>query len=134
MYNFDDLSVEDNKILHDFEVKFSSRAKFQITIPSLISKWERFINLIEKGYDLSIYEYMNDISARDLIEDVLENSTETIREWLSQHIFPLDQRYIKLTKRKTHPLLTGKKSAWWYRIPIKATGEMANDLENLDLK
>ena len=41
---------------------------------SLIEDWERFVSQeVERGYEFTIYNYLNDLWRRDLIQEILDS-------------------------------------------------------------
>lgn len=42
------------------------------TLESLVADWGKFVTEVEDGYDLTIYDYSNDLSIRDLLEELIQ--------------------------------------------------------------
>ena len=126
------LTPEENVKLNQILAFQSARAKFLIKLPYLLKKWDCFVTRIEEGYRLTIDDYTNDLSIRDLLQEILEvipNNTE-LKKWIGE----LDGRFIGGTKKVEFPLLPlmnrPKVGWWWFRIPLHPGDELKKDLEN----
>lgn len=60
-----ELSQEEETLLEPIVTALSDRARFRITLAYLLDRWVWFVEVVEQGYDDSIYEYTNDLSVRD---------------------------------------------------------------------
>jgi hypothetical protein len=96
-----------------------------------MDKWSRFVLNVEKEYRLTIDDYTNDLSLRNLIQEVLGACPENagLNEWTNEW----DKRFEKATKKVKEPLLperrNKKKGWWWYRIPINQGSELKKGLQ-----
>lgn len=130
--NYDELLTPEEIAHVNLALKaISDRANFTITLGDLLGRWRDFIRSIELGYDDSIYEYANDMSVRDILDDVLNQLPEDINRKLSVAIEELDDRFKAATVEIAQPILsTPKREAryWWRRIPRKLRQELENDL------
>jgi hypothetical protein len=41
----------------------------EFTVEQMVSDWGQLVAMVERGYDDSIYEYLNDLSCRDWVYD-----------------------------------------------------------------
>ncbi len=104
----------------------SRRAKYTKTLSYLMDKWSRIVLNVEKEYRLTIDDYTNDLSLRNLVQEVLDACPENagLREWTSEW----DKRFEKATVKVKEPLLpergNKKKGWWWFRIPINQGSEL----------
>ncbi len=113
--------------------KFSARDRSQIervlrkygpgltkTLGDWLQKWVNVVSDIEKGYlNLYIEDYENDLSVRDILQEIIESLSFDGQELLMQLIRPIDERFLRSTRELKRPL---KKDApqhyfWWYRAP-----------------
>ncbi len=127
------LSPDESRVLDEILAGLSARAQFPVSLEWLFQRWSDFVIQLENGYRDSIYEYTNDLSTRDLIQDVWVELPESVRQKLVQILEPLDARYKKATREAEHPLsstLTEKSRYWWFRIPKKAGKEFENDFRS----
>ncbi len=110
----------------------SARAKRPLTLPGLLTGWRKFVEAVETGYTLTGYDYVNDLSTRDSLEELLIAAREPLGPKLTHEIVtPLDERFRAATRALPRPLrLGGSDQArwWWFRVPNDLTGELAADL------
>lgn len=93
--------------------------------------WQQFIAEVEAGYDLTIDDYTNDLSLRDILQEFLDALSHEpalpTYETLVQKVQELDELFIQATQEVKDPLLPplGHKPPgfWWFRIP-KRCGEL----------
>ena len=97
----------------------------------LLEGWEGFIEDVETSFGMGIDEFDNDLSIRDLIEDVLID--ETLREFEDYAIFA--ERVKELVTRFVTLLSTAQSrpgTTWWDRgVPQYAREELAEDFLSL---
>jgi hypothetical protein len=103
------------------------------SLNELLGQWTAFVRAVERGYDDSIYEYTNDLAVRDLLEDLLLESSSSLRIKLEAAIAPIDKRFVSATEPAATPLRTtkGELATWWVRVPSRRIGELADDLESM---
>jgi len=130
-----DLNLDPNEraAVETIEARLSQRAGFPITIRKLLSNWESFVAQIERGYDLSIDEYANDLSARDTLEDVLRSLPKGTHTKISGVLSSTDRRFERATcPDSTHAVerfIQPGTSWWWARIPVKLIEPLASALK-----
>lgn len=109
----------------------TTRAKHTITLQYLTNKWSRFVINVENGYRLTIDDYTNSLSVRNIIQEILNVCPENagLKEWISEW----DNRFIKVTTVVREPLLPPLKEEkldwWWFRIPINPGNAMQRWLQ-----
>ena len=113
------LSDSENIAVEKILASQTKRAKYEITLSYLTNKWSRFVTNVEKEYHLSIDDYTNSLSTRNLIQEILdvcpENASlqELVSEW--------DNRFKVATEIVKEPLLPSlqrvKLGWWWFRVP-----------------
>lgn len=87
------LTPEDRDALQKILKAQSERAQKPITLNKLVNEWVNFVATIERGYNESIYEYLNDLSTRDLLQEILDNVDPTLVAKLMTVIEPSDRRF-----------------------------------------
>ena len=114
--------------------KWSRRSKKEVTLNGLLNGWAEFVRQVERGYTFSIYDYINDLSVRDVLEDVLLSIRDSARTKVRAVLMPLDERFEKATRKIEKPLVPADDSRrWWFRVPLVLAGELKEDLEALGL-
>jgi hypothetical protein len=99
------------------------------SLNELVRRWTDLVRAVEHGYDDSIYEYTNDLSVRDRLEDLVTAASPTLRAKLERALAPVDERFTAATEEAARPL--GERSPWWRRVPKRREGELAEDLRAL---
>ncbi len=63
----------------------------------LVHRWTKIVSAVESGYRLSFYEYLNDLDARKIIDELATHASEA--EWRDvEAILPaLDTRFLAAT-------------------------------------
>lgn len=98
---------------------------------SLVEEWRSFVRDVGNGYDLTIYDFTNDLSVRDIIEAVLEQLPTSLSAALAEQVDAVDAGFKAVTRSVPRPLLPGAdKGAWWWsRVPLHPAGELLDDLK-----
>jgi hypothetical protein len=101
------------------------------TLSGMVEAWRELVAHIEEGYDDIIEEYSNDLSVRDLLDELLAVIPEgSVRSWVTKEIEQADQRYRDATREVDKPIFgSGEMAWWWKRVPIVLVGELRRDLE-----
>lgn len=130
-----ELSQEEEKLLEPIMTVLSKRAGFNITLARLLKKWEWFVEVVEQGYDDSIYEYTNDLSVRDLLESVSVACPPPLRDRLTDTLDAWDDRFRKATVALQKPLMQREGNEqpgwWWVRVPVRLGAELEKDLKEI---
>lgn len=103
------------------------------TVRRSLRRWAAFVRQVETGYDDTIYDYTNDLSVRDLLEEQLAPLSPADGEALRAELHPWDQRFEAATRPSIRPVAPGVKDRerpWWFRIPLKLSEELASDLRS----
>jgi hypothetical protein len=104
------------------------------SLGSMFRRWSDFVVAAERGYDDSIYEYTNDLSVRDRLEDVVRGAGPGLRAKLDGRLAETDRRFEAATEESARPLGEfgdTRPPWWWRRVPRRRVGELAEDLESL---
>jgi len=96
--------------------EFSQRSKHNISIRYLLNAWEETIEGIEAGYEYSIYDYLNDLDRRDLIQELIDVASDKTKQEILAEIRLLDQRFIASTDLANKPLreIIDVEKHWWW--------------------
>ena len=88
----------------------------------LIEKWKKFVEEMERGYPLGLYDYRNDLDLRSVLSQV----------GLDKDVKELDERFQnQLTDRKKRIWESANSDAFWiYGYPKNASGELLEDLQS----
>jgi hypothetical protein len=124
-------SREEELVLEPILASMSRKAGHPLTVPFLLERWENFVSEVEEGYDDSIYEYTNDLSVRDLIQVIVDNSPKSFHDKLVGALRIWDERFKKATEGLKRPVLPNREKSqawWWFRVPIKSGSELKKDL------
>jgi hypothetical protein len=100
------------------------------TLTGMISAWRDFSDEIEHGYRLTTYDFTNDLSVRNRLNEVVAILPEgEVKTWVGRELEVADGRYRKVTHEVTSPIQGGSGQPWWYfRVPNRIEGELAQDL------
>ncbi len=125
------LSEEDVEVVHRILAKFSDQAKFPITLDFLLQRWGNFATEVEQGYSDTHYDYLNDLSTRDLLEALMLQVPTSTQGNLHVIVHPIDTRFIRATRSIEKPVSGEERHRslfWWYRVPKKLTEELKIEL------
>lgn len=117
--------------LHEFgplEERWTERAKYSITVPKLVSRWARFVTVVEAGYgeNRMIEEYWNDLDMRLLLQEALDALSEETAGRLRQAVEPWDRRFRAATVETDPALWSG---GWWAaRVPANPVPYFAEEV------
>lgn len=101
------------------------------TVSGMVEDWKELVGQIERGYDEMIYEYTNDLSVRNLLQELIDAlPAGSVRSWIAQEVEATDARYRAATREVNEPIHGGGNAPWWYwRVPMILVGELRDDLE-----
>lgn len=137
---------QQNSQLHNlFFEGFSSDEKKQLekleesspgSILAQIKHWDWFATEVTEGYDDSIFEYLNDLDTRYLLQESLDKSVEPLKSKLIDRVKKIDQVFLSSTNETQSPISgydfipkNPQKYFWYYRVPKKITKELSIDLD-----
>ncbi|MDB5293361.1 MAG: hypothetical protein JWL69_4602 [Phycisphaerales bacterium] len=86
----------------------------------LVSGWRDTVTRLHAGYKRGIFEYMNDLDGRSILEEVLPLATEAERRAVLDALSTLDAEFRDLTvASKVRVSESGNnRHYWWlYRLP-----------------
>ena len=107
----------------------------RFSLNEVVSAWEWFVGAVERGYDMTIYEYTNDLSIRRWAEEARPLLTERVVQWMDQALAPLDDRFRAATLETDSKLPGAGRDQWWEcRLPRVLVGELAEDVDRMGLR
>ena len=108
-------------------------------LEGLLKSWERTVSEIEKGYAMGLDDYLNDVDARQLLEEALLVASPSVRAQMRAKLSAVDVRaraQLIAAKNCLWGNEAAKKSGWsadrewWYfGQPKNAGEELKKDLE-----
>lgn len=102
-----------------------------VSLESLIDGWAHLVQDIEKGYGLSIYDYTNDLSVRDVLDSIIDKLPKELAVEIEKCLREWDDRFWDSTRSVQLPIVPtlAKGKGWrWFRVPKKLLGELREDL------
>ena len=82
------LSRDEAQVLAAILAALSKHAHYPLSLSQLLQRWSYFVAQVERGYEGSIYEYTNDLSTRDLLEEILLQVARSLHDRLSGAVRP----------------------------------------------
>lgn len=128
-------SVEESELQSRLNMITSSLG-FQTTLDKLITEWAVFVARLELGYDDSLYDYLDDLATRDLIQQVIDAISPALREKVGAAVQPWDERFERATyavDESAQRIAWNGDNSWDRRLPNQPTGELASDLRSVGL-
>ncbi|MEV4348790.1 hypothetical protein AB0J83_30400 [Actinoplanes sp. NPDC049596] len=99
------------------------------TADVMVDAWSSFVAQCSQGYDMSIYEYENDLSVRSMIERLLtDEELAGFPEFagFAARVAEIDARFRALLQEGVE--IRDSAAAWWERgVPRMAGAELAED-------
>ncbi|MFN7966994.1 MAG: hypothetical protein U0V87_15035 [Acidobacteriota bacterium] len=106
-------------------------------LAGLVERWEAIVNEVERGYELTIDDYLNDVDLRDILAGAWELAPDHERQPLRARRDLADNRYRSVTQ-ECPPLwgeavteemgFTPEKEWWYFRRPRRPGQMLADDL------
>lgn len=132
MNMLEQMSLKERQALESAITALSEQAEQPLSLNGLLQQWRLFVTEVERAYKASIYEYTNDLSIRDLLQEILLKVPDSLQNKLLELIQPWDTRFYEATLPCERPLLRGvtreRPSPWWFRIPKRRGDELEDDL------
>ena len=107
-------------------------------LPGLVESWEKVVKSVEAGYSLTLDDYLNDLDARQLLEEALEVAPLAEQQNFEERIRQADDQMRGLTTRSSVCLWgdelaeeegwTQKKNWWYYACPVDADAELLAEI------
>lgn len=110
-------------------------------LQGLVENWESVVRSVEDGYSLGLDDYLNDLDARQLIEEVLTVASTAQLNEFSPRIDQTDKVFKSLTEPIEHSLWgdevaeeeawTPENNWWYYARPIDADAELLVEIDQI---
>ena len=107
----------------------------------LVESWERVVRSVEDGYLLSLDDYLNDLDARQLLEEALTAASPADLQKFEERIQRADDQMKSLTTRTAICLWsdevaeeegwTPKKNWWYYARPADADPDLLAEIDEV---
>jgi hypothetical protein len=99
-----------------------------------MSAWESFVDAVERGYEMTIYDYTNDLSVRRFAEEARPLLTAVVRRAMDARLAPLDDRFRSATVEAGQLPGAGQRYWWETRLPRALRGDLAEDVTRMGLR
>jgi len=103
------------------------------TLSDRISEWSNIVSAVASGYELSMEDYTNDLTIRDLIEKVRQVLSPKGQQVLASVLRTIDEQFLRATYGLSEALRSAEKGEelgfWWYRVPKQHGKELAEWLQ-----
>ncbi len=106
-------------------------------LAGLVERWEAIVSEVERGYELTIDDYLNDVDLRDILAGAWELASDDEAQPLRARRDLADNRYRSVTQ-ECPPLwgeavteemgFTPEKEWWYFRRPRRPGQMLADDL------
>jgi hypothetical protein len=104
----------------------------------LVESWEQVVQSVERGYSLTLDDYLNDLDARQLLEEALAVASPAEHINFELRIQQADDLMKGLTRRASVCLWgdelaeeegwNSKKNWWYYACPVDADAELLAEI------
>lgn len=129
-------SESDLSKIREILTELSQKVKYQQSLNQLFSRWRRFCVEIQRGFSGTVYDYENELSVRDILEEIARSLSEDGRQKIQEHIKHDDNIFILATQKSVVP--EHKKDIeleWWHkRIPIRFTEDLQQEFSDAGYK
>jgi hypothetical protein len=95
----------------------------------LVGLWAGVVEEVERGYELTLDDYHNDLDLRSLVQDVLDGLQADRSEQVLDQIRGLDARFLAATREVSDVIATRDRGPWARRLPLRPAGELKEDIE-----
>lgn len=101
-----------------------------LTPEKAVRGWADLVTEVEAEYALPDYEYINDVSIRDLLDDLVRGAPDDVGGRLREMLSPVDERFVRATRPIDAPLIedAAPGAFWWRRVPLRLNVELEADL------
>lgn len=107
-------------------------------LAGLVESWEKVVKSVEAGYSLTLDDYLNDLDARQLLDDALGVAPLAEQQKFEERIRQADDQMKGLTTRSGACLWgdelaeeegwTPKRNWWYYACPVDADAELLAEI------
>src|SRR6266853_5852883 len=127
--DFLNLNDSDRQIVSTILTGYSSgSSKSRLTLEHLLAQWTRIAERMQSLYDMSLNDFLNDVSTRDVLQELIERLSHTSRTRLAAMLEPIDATF----KSGTVEVAYLKGDHWWnHRLPARMGDEMSQQAKQL---
>jgi hypothetical protein len=110
-------------------------------IPGLVESWEQVVEEVNKGYALTLDDYLNDLDGRQILEEALAISPEAAGDKIRERIRRADLKMHGLVEPAGKCLWgsevaetegwTPKKSWWYFSRPKKGEADFLAEIDDV---
>lgn len=110
-------------------------------LPGLIESWEKVVRAVDDGYSLSLDDYLNDLDARQLLEEALAVASPADQQKFEERVQYADDQMKSLTTRTAVCLWgdevaeeegwTPQKNWWYYARPADAEPDLLAEIDEV---
>jgi hypothetical protein len=126
-----DVTPEEAEMIASALTRKNARAR---SLAELVVGWDDFVERVERGYSLTIYDYTNDLGTRNLLEHLCHSVTSELARRIRAELKDTDERFRSATveyPRATVP--AAEPDRWWYfRRPKVLVGDLRQDFDDLN--
>lgn len=107
----------------------------------LVESWEKVVQSVEEGYTLTMDDYLNDLDARQLLDEAMSVASAAELARFDDRIQQADDQMKSLTRRTGVCLWgdevaeeegwTPKKNWWYYSRPIEADADLLAEIDEV---
>lgn len=107
----------------------------RFSLNQVVNGWSSLVHLVETGYEMTIDDYTNDLRIRRWAAEVEPLLTPRVRRSFHLRLEPIDEQFRKATFEAVGRLPGAGTDHWWEtRLPLHLVGELAEDVERMDLR
>lgn len=128
-----DLNDEELRRVAAAETQVASELDLRrgLSLDNLAEEWAGICADVAEGYSLTVDDYMNDLTTRDLIASIFSHLRAELSYKLKRKVAPADEQFRRATTHVEHALNELYSYWWWYRIPLKLQGDLRDDLASM---
>jgi hypothetical protein len=127
---------EQSELKNAIEAYARESGRSTFTLGEYMNKWRELAIRVRSGYPLGIYDYTNELSSRDILQEFVECLPRDVKEKVEKAIAEVDEIFKEETSITSVALAgptesTNTRPWWWNRIPKKLEGELKEDIQSL---
>ncbi|MFN7947552.1 MAG: hypothetical protein U0Z53_19540 [Blastocatellia bacterium] len=110
-------------------------------LDGLLEQWEQIVDAVSAGYTLGLDDYLNDLDARQLLEDALAVATPAARAAVTDRVRQADAAMKSVTRPAGKCLWgdevaegegwTPQKNWWYFTVPVNADPELLAEIDEI---
>jgi hypothetical protein len=110
-------------------------------LAGLVDTWAGVVKSVEQGYLLTLDDYLNDLDARQILEEALKVAPQIEREKYTKKIESVDEKMRSLLKPAGKCLWgddvaeaegwTAKTNWWYFHRPVKGDPDFLREIEEI---